>query len=137
MVKLLRTSVPNARAQPAMRGIGIQPRVPEQGNRDLRRGDRKGKTMHAGAQGSGVSFGNTGDQVGGPSESQRGRKSTDGRNDLPFQPERLQGFINRSLVEIPPRDTDVPAGRITGGRDLALAQRVPQSHNANETISEQ
>ncbi len=59
-------------AQPAMRWIGIQPRVPEQCNRDLRRGNRKAKTMHSDAQVSGVSFGNTGDQVGGPRYSQRG-----------------------------------------------------------------
>ena len=65
--------------------------------------------MHSGAQVSGVSFGNTGDQVGAPSERQRGRKATDDRDDLPFQPERLQGFINRSLVETPPRDEDVSA----------------------------
>jgi hypothetical protein len=31
----------------------------------------------------------------------------------------------------------VPAGRITGGSDLALAQRVPHPHDANETVSEQ
>ena len=76
--------------------------------------------MHSGAQVSGVSFGNTGDQVGGPSQSQRGRKAIDDRDDLPFQPERLQGFIDRSLVEIPPRDADVPACRITGyGTDIS------------------
>ena len=55
----------------------------------------------------------------------------------PFQPERLQGFIDRSLVEAPPRDADVPAGRIAGGRDLALAQRVPRSHDADEAVPEQ
>ena len=51
--------------------------------------------MHSGAQVSGVSFGNAGNQVGGPGESQRGRKATDDRDDLPFQPERLQGFIRK------------------------------------------
>jgi hypothetical protein len=93
--------------------------------------------MHSSAQVSGLSFGNTGDQVGGPSESQCGRKATDDCDDLSFHPERLQGFINRSLVETPPRDADVPASRITGRSDLALAQRVPHSHDANETIPEQ
>jgi hypothetical protein len=33
---LLRTDVPDALPQPAMRRIGIQPRMPEQGNHDLR-----------------------------------------------------------------------------------------------------
>ena len=70
--------------------------------------------MHSGAQVSGVSFGNAGDQVGGPSESQRGRKAADDRDDLPFQPERLQGFVDRPLVETPPRDEDVPAGSHNG-----------------------
>jgi len=41
------------------------------------------------------------------------------------------------LVETAARDGDVPAGRITGWRDLALAQRVPHAHDANETIPEQ
>lgn len=67
-----RAGIQNNAAQPAMRRIGIQPRVPEQRNRDLRRGDRKGKTMHSSAQVSGLSFGNTGDQVGTPSKSQCG-----------------------------------------------------------------
>ena len=95
--------------------------------------------MHSGAQVSGVSFGNTGDQVGSPSQSQRGRKASDDRDDLPLQPQWSQGFIdiNRSPVQTPSRDADVPAGRITGGSDLALAQRVPHAHDANETVPEQ
>ena len=35
--------------------------------------------VHASAQVSGLSFGNTGDQVGGSSERQRGRKALDDR----------------------------------------------------------
>jgi hypothetical protein len=46
-------------------------------------------------------FGNTGDQVGGPGQRQRTRKATDDRDDISFQPERNQGFIDRSLVETP------------------------------------
>src|SRR6185295_3301634 len=47
------------------------------------------------------------------------------------------GFVDRSPVETPPRDGDVPAVRITGRSDLAFAQRVPRSHDADETIPEQ
>ena len=50
-----------------MRGIGIQPRVPEQRNRYLRHGDRKGETIHSSAQVSGLPFRHAGDQLGGPS----------------------------------------------------------------------
>lgn len=84
-------------------------------------------------------FGNAGDQVGGPGERQRGRKACDDRHylPLPLPLERLQGFINRSLVEPPPGDADVPASRIRRGRDLDLAQWVPHPHDANETVSEQ
>ena len=71
--------------------------------------------MHSGAQVSGVAFGDTGDQVGAASESQRGRKAADDRRDLPLHPERLQGFINRSLVETLPRDVDMPATRVAEG----------------------
>src|SRR5688500_16076602 len=67
-----RADLANVAAQPTMCRIGIQPRMPEQGNRDFWRGDGKGKTMHSGAKVSGVSFRNTGDQVGAASESQRG-----------------------------------------------------------------
>ncbi len=95
--------------------------------------------MHSCAQVPSVSFGNAGDQVRGPGKSQRGRKAADDRDDLPLQSESLQGFINidRSPVEAPPRDENVFAGRIAGGRDFALAQRVPHSHDANETVPEQ
>jgi hypothetical protein len=78
--------------------------------------------MHSGAQVSGVSFRNAGDQVGSPSESQRSRKAPDNRDDLPFQPKRFQGFIDRSLVQTPSRDADVLACRVTGWGDFALAQ---------------
>ena len=88
--------------------------------------------MHPGTQVPALSFGNTGDQVGGSRQSQCGRKATDDGDDLALQPERLQGFINRTPVEPPPRDTDVPAPRIAGGSDLAAAQRVPRTHDANE-----
>src|SRR4029079_17204218 len=94
--------VPNAPAQPAMRLIGVQPRVPEQCNRDLRYSDRKGKTMHSDAEISGVSFGNTGNQVGGPGERQRSRKAADDGDDLPCESERRQSVVNRSFVETAP-----------------------------------
>ena len=68
--------------------------------------------MHARAQDASMPFGNNGDQVGGPSESQRGRKAPDDRGDYPIQPECLQGFINRSAIETLPRDVDVPAAGI-------------------------
>src|SRR5213080_3301021 len=96
--------------------------------------------MHSGAQDSGMSFGNTRDQVGGPSKSERSRKTSDDRDDLPFQPERRQGFINRSLFvrrETPARDADVLGRSITSGSDLAPAQRMPLSRDTNEAVSEQ
>ena len=105
--------------------IGIQPRVPEQRHRDLRCGDRKGKAVHSRAQVSGVPFGNAGDEVGGPGERQRGREAGDDGDDFPRQPQRMQGFVDRPPVETSSRDEDVPAGRVTGRRDLALAEGCP------------
>ena len=67
----------------------------------LGRGDRKRKTEHAGAQVAGMPFGNAGDQVGGASQGQRGRKAADDGGDIAFQPERLQGFVDRPLVQAP------------------------------------
>ena len=108
-----------------MRRLGVHPRVPEHRNREFRHGKRKGKPVHSRAQVSGVSLRNTGDQVGGPSQSQRDRESADDRNYVPLELERREGLVDRSFVDIPPRDEDVPAARIAGGRDLALAQRRP------------
>ncbi len=54
-----------------------------------------------------MSLEDTGDQVGGPRECQCGSEATDDHDDCSFQPVRLQGFIDRSLVEIRPRDRDV------------------------------
>jgi hypothetical protein len=42
--------IPNAPAQPAMGGIGIQPRVPQERYSDLRDRDRQGKAVHPNAQ---------------------------------------------------------------------------------------
>ena len=67
----LRADIPDAPAQPAMRRIGVQARMPQQRDRDLRHGDRNGETVHSAAQARSVPFGNGGDQVGDPGECQR------------------------------------------------------------------
>ena len=93
--------------------------------------------MHLRAQVAGVPFGNAGDQVAGAGQGQRGGKAADGRNDLPLQAERIQGFINGPLFLPPPGHQDMPAARIARGCDLALAQRMALAHDADETVSEQ
>ena len=80
--------------------------------------------MHAGAQASGVAFGNTGNQVGGPGQGQGAGKAADDNGDLPLQPEGHHGLVDRPLVEAAPRHADVLARRIAGKGDLALAERV-------------
>ncbi len=52
-------------------------------------------------------------------------------------PNDFKASIDRPLVQTPPRDEDMPAGRIARGRDLAPAQRVPLSHDADEAVAEQ
>ena len=53
-------------------------------------------------------------------EPARSRKATDDRDDLPFQVERPCKASSIGPLSRPsPRDADVPAGRITGGRDLS------------------
>ena len=47
-------------------------------------------------------FGNGGNQVRGPTQPQRGRKATNDRDDLPLQPQQLQGVVNRPFVETSP-----------------------------------
>ena len=79
--------------------ISVQSRVPEHGNREVRHGDWKREAMHSGAQVSGVSFGDTRDQIGGPSEAERGRKAADDDQDFPLNPQWLQNFIERSLFK--------------------------------------
>ena len=91
--------------------------------------------MHSGPQIAGVSFGNAGDQIGGSSQSQRCRKTANGRGNLTFHSERYQGRIDGALANTSPRHMDVPRAGIAGGGDLTLAQRVPGSHDANEAVS--
>ena len=54
--------------------------------------------MHSGAQARGVPFRNAGDQVGSTRQCERSREAADDRDDLPFQPQRLQGFIDQPFV---------------------------------------
>jgi len=72
-----RADIPYAPPQPAMRRIGMQPRMPQQGNRNLRRWNGKGEGVHAVAEVPRMSFGNAGDEVGGPSQGERSRKAAD------------------------------------------------------------
>ncbi|MNY15070.1 hypothetical protein D3C86_1482680 [compost metagenome] len=93
--------------------------------------------MHVGAQADGVPFGDADDQVGGAGQGEGGGKAGDHGYDLPRQAERFQGFIDGALVEPAPGNVDVPAGRIPGRGDLALAQRVAGTYDADEAVAEQ
>jgi len=62
-------------------------------------GDRQRKTVHAGAKLAGVPFGNAGDEVGGARQRQGAGKAAHDRHDFPFQPQGLQGFVDRSRFE--------------------------------------
>ena len=90
--------------------------------------------MQAGAQVSGMAFGNGGDQVGGPGQGQGRREAADDHRNLPLQPEPLQRLVDRPLLETLPRDADMPAGRKTSGRDPAPAERMPLAHDADEAV---
>ncbi len=82
-------------------------------------------------------FRDSGDQVGGAGEREGGREATDDRDDLSFQAELCQGFIDRSPLEGPSRDADVfPAG-ITGCSHFAAAQRMPHAHRPDEAVAKQ
>ena len=89
-----------------MRRIGVQPRVPEQRTVISGSGDRKREAVHPGAQVSGVSLGDAGDQVGGPRQRQRGREAADDGDDLPLQPD---GFRASSIGPLsrPRRETQM------------------------------
>lgn len=134
---LLGAGVPNAPAQPAVRRVGIQPRVPEKRHCDLGYGDRQGKIKHPGPQGLSMAFGNGSDQVGGACQSQRRREPSDDGGDLPRQPRSLQGFVDWSPVEPSPRDEDMPASGIAGRSDVPLAERMTSPHHADEAVAEQ
>jgi len=62
------------------------------------------KTVHSGAQASGVPFGNAGDQVGGPGQRQRGRKAATIVTISRSSRRRFNASSIGSLVETPPRD---------------------------------
>src|ERR1041385_6647146 len=95
-------------AQPTMSGIGIESRMPEQRDRDLRHRDGQRKAHHPGAQVAGMALGNAGNQVGGPGERQRRGKAAYDGDDLAREPKRLKRAVDRSLVQAPSRYADVP-----------------------------
>ena len=106
--------------------------------------------MHAGAQGAGVPFGNGGDQVGGPSQSECSRKASNDGDDPPLQPQRLQGVINRPVLLIFPEKCTVSLmlqsdSSLTDGSRTILTTvtaytapavlKAPLSKNATTTIA--
>ena len=111
--------------------------MPQQRNGERRHGHRDWKAVHAGAQPAGVLLGHAGDQVGGARQRQRGREAVDDRDDLALESERLQRVVDGAAVETAARDGDVPALRVACGRHLALAQRMPAAHDADEAVAQQ
>ena len=95
--------------QPLVAGVGVESRVPQQGDGEFSERDRKRKAMQAGPEISGVTFRNAGDQVRGAREGERGGKSCHERDgNFPFQVERGQGFVDRVAMR-DAGDADVPA----------------------------
>jgi hypothetical protein len=84
-----------------------------------------------------MAFGNARDEIGGPGQGQGGREAADDGRDLPFQPNRFEGLIDRSAAGTRRRDEDVPTGGISGGCDPASAERVADAHDADEAVPEQ
>jgi hypothetical protein len=120
-----------------MSGVGVQPRVPEQGDGDFGDGNRQGEAEQAGAQIAGMALGNGGDEVGGPGERQSGREAADDRGDLPFKPDRFESVVDGTPVDARRGDQDVPPARISGGIDFASAERMPDPNDSDEAVAEQ
>ena len=84
-----------------------------------------------------MSLGNAGNQVRASGQRQCRREAADDGGYVTFHAVRHQRVINQALVRAPPRDMDVPRGRVAGKRHAALAQRVPGSHHPDEAVSQQ
>ena len=70
--------------------------------------------MHSGAEISSLAFGDSSNEVGGTRESQRCREAANSRDDLPLQ--RLQGFVDGSLVTTSPGDLEAVRGALEAAR---------------------
>ena len=93
--------------------------------------------MHAGAQVARVPLGDRGDEIGRAGQRERRGEAADRRRDLAREAERAQRLVDRSPVRAPPRDEDVPGGRVADGRDPAARERVPLAHDADEPVAKE
>ena len=110
-------------AQPPMRCIGIQARMPQQGNRELWRGERKGKAVHFGTKFP-VGRSGGGDQGGAPRESKRSRN-------LPTmvtisRSNSMASRLHGSFVATSRETRTCPGSDIPGRSNLARAKRGGQ-----------
>jgi hypothetical protein len=77
----IRTNLPDTFGQPSVRWIGIHPRVPDDRHGDARRRKWKRESVHAGAEISGIPFGNSGNHIAGSGQRQSSREAPDDRGD--------------------------------------------------------
>ena len=122
-----------------MRRVGIQSRVPEQRDGDLRQGDRQGEGHHAGAQIAGLAFGDGGDEVGGARQRQGLAEVADDGGDLARQAQRRQRRVDQPPIVAAPGHEDVAAGGVARccERRLRPGERVRLAHDADEAVAEQ
>ena len=81
-----------------MRWISLQPRMPEQGDRELRKGQRQSEAEHPDEKNSGVPFMNGGDHVRASGQRQCRQETASGRGDLALQPKCCEGVVDGALV---------------------------------------
>ena len=72
--------------------------MPEQGDRELRKGQRQSEAEHPGEKNSGVPFMNGGDHVRASGHRQCRRVTASGRGDLALQPKCCEGVVDGALV---------------------------------------
>ena len=113
-----------------MRWMSRQPRMPEQGDRELRKGQRQSEAEHPGEKNSGVPFMNGGDHVRASGHRQCRRVTASGRGDLALQPKCCEGVVDGALVIVAARHMNVCRGGMQGGGDFDIAQRVTGPHDA-------
>ena len=134
---LLGAGFSNTTTKPAMCRISIQPRMPEQRNRELRDWQWHREAVHSGEHISSVPFVDGCNKIRGSCQSQRSGKAANDRVDIAFQPKFRQGVVDMAPLIVSTGDMDVSCRGISGGRNLALAQRVPNPHHTDVAVSKQ
>lgn len=135
--RLGRADTSQATAQPAMRGVVIETRMPYLRNRQRGSQHRQREAEHSPPRFRGLPLRNIGDQIRIACQGQCGGKTGHDRRDGSLQPQRIKHVVDGAAELPPPRHADMAERCISLRRDLLPRKRVTGPNDADEAVAEQ